>query len=135
MRKTIIMGIIVAVVFGGGGYFLGTKFGSAKSQVPQGFAGRGNRTGGNLANGGFATGQIIAKDSSSITVQMGSATSTTGSKIIFYSATTPITKSVSGTAADLSVGEQITANGTANPDGSITANSIQIRPAGQARGN
>jgi len=133
MKKLLISVIATAIMFGGAGYFLGAKLSSsARTPQQQGFAGRtGGRMGGNAANGGFATGQIIAKDSTSITVQMGNATSTTGSKIVFYSDSTPITKSVAGTSNDLSVGEQITANGTANSDGSLTAQSIQIRPKTQ----
>lgn len=122
MNKKIILSVIItAIVFGGGGYYLGAKLSSVKTPQ-QNFAGRGARIG-NGAGGGFATGQIIAKDATSITVQMNA-----GSKIIFYSASTPITKSVAGTANDLTIGEQVTANGTPNPDGSITAQSIQIRP-------
>jgi hypothetical protein len=64
-------------------------------------------------------------DSSSITVQIPND----GSKIIFLSDSAPITKMASGTRADLVVGETVTATGTTNADGSVTAQSIQIRPA------
>ena len=93
---------------------------------------------GGAAPGGFVAGEIIAKDSESITVKLGDDRASVrsengsdgqgGSKIIFFTADTQVVKSVSGTPADLSVGETIAVTGTPNPDGSVNAKSIQIRP-------
>jgi hypothetical protein len=52
------------------------------------------------------------------------------SEIVLLSPTTQILKSVTGAASDLTVGSEVTITGTTNSDGSVSATSIQIRPAG-----
>lgn len=136
MRNKIIV-LVVVLVVGAGAFYGGTLYAqSKKSQNISAALGSqlGQRQGRNFPNGtstgvganagGFATGQIIAKDDKSIIIKLGES----GSKIVFYSSTTQISKMASGTIEDLSVGVQITANGQANSDGSITAQGIQLRP-------
>jgi len=96
---------------------------------PGGAAGQGRRMGGGAGanGGGFVTGQVIAADSTSVTVKSQDGSS----KIIFFSGSTTIGKTAPGSASDLATGEQIRANGAANPDGSIAAQNIQILPAQQ----
>jgi uncharacterized protein YdgA (DUF945 family) len=121
MKKIIISVIVTAIIFGGGGFYLGKI--SAKSSSPQQmFRNNGTRSGAG-ANAGFVTGQIVAKDSSSVTIQLRQG----GSKIIFYSSATDIGKIASGTPADLQIGQNITATGQTNSDGSLNAQSIQLR--------
>lgn len=91
---------------------------------------------GGQGGGGFVRGNIISKDDKSVTVELsspgqnagGNAVAPSGSKIVFFSDSTEITKSTVGSAGDFQVGQQIIANGTQNQDGSITASSIQISP-------
>src|SRR4029077_14482427 len=86
--------------------------------------------------GGFVAGTLVSKDATSVTIQLGgpNASSTnagaTGSKIVLYNGSTQIGKFDTGTSDDLKVGDMVTVQGSTNSDGSITAQMIQIRPAG-----
>jgi len=139
MRKKIIT-LIIVIIVGAGAFYGGMRYGqsqgatsslaSQSSALGQGRqriaggngAGAGNFTGTNSA--GFVSGQIIAKDDKSITIKLRDG----GSKIVFYSVSTQVNKMASGTVNDLTVGEQVTANGQANSDGSVSAQMIQLRP-------
>ena len=131
MNKKIIALIIGILVVGGTFFYGGMKYAQSQISSMRGqfaagnFAGgqRGVRTG--SSGGGSAVGEIISKDDKSITLKLQAS----GSKIVFLSDKTPITKNVSGSYQDLVVNAQVAVTGTANPDGSISATLIQIRPA------
>ena len=142
-KKTI--GLIVGfIVLAGISFYAGNMYASAKNKTSvqnNGFAMR-NGTGaqrGLRAGGGNVFGQIIAKDANSITVQLNTptgpnasgatTTAITGSKIVLYTNSTTISKMATGTINDLAIGTNITVQGTANPDGSVSAQTISIRPA------
>lgn len=96
-----------------------------------GMGGTGQRGGGGNRGGNFVSGEIIAKDDKSITVKLRDARQSDGqggSKIVFFSDTTEISKFASGAPTDLEIGKTISVNGKANSDGSITAQTIQLRP-------
>lgn len=142
MNKLIAIVIATAVVVGGGAFFGGMKYAENKNpqsrvsqadfqnlqnlspeerqQRLQGGAGGGQRG----ARSGFTAGEIIAKDNKSVTIKLQDG----GSKIVFLSDSTEITKSAEGTLNDLEVGKNVSVNGTANSDGSVTAQTIQLRP-------
>jgi hypothetical protein len=144
MKKILPIFIIAVLIIGGGAFFAGTKYGQSKNSlaslqnltpeqrqqrlqqmgVAGGFRGTG-AGGGNRTGGGFVSGDIISKSDNSITVKLQDG----GSKIVFFSNTTSISKSTDGTSADLEIGKTIMVNGKANSDGSVTATNIQIRPA------
>jgi hypothetical protein len=141
MSKHVITTIVVAIVIGVVGFFGGAKYGEnkAKAAAPaaaSGAAGAGGyaarfrgagSSGGAAAGGGLVTGQIIKQDSSSITVQLpGSA----GTKLVLFSPNTTVGRIATGTVMDLMTGESVVVTGTANSDGSVSATSIQVRPAG-----
>lgn len=135
--KKILPIIIVALIVGGGAFYGGMKYGQSSSPASQrqngGFANfapgqAGTNGSGSSTRGGFTNGEIIAKDDTSITVKLQDGST----KIIFYSASTNIGEIASGTNADLGVGKTVMATGTTNSDGSITATSIQLRPAAPA---
>jgi len=135
--------IAIVIIVGGGAFYGGMQYGVSKTKAAQ-VASRGNFGGGAGANGGqrsggaqngqagpragggagFINGSIISKDDTSITVKAQDGSS----KIIFFSGSTTIGKSTVGSVSDLSTGAQVMVNGKANPDGSVTAQNIQIRP-------
>ena len=158
-KNNIIGMIAVIIVVAGGSFYGGMQYGANKSpqsqlaqgggknggnfgagmnggqrgagqgggQAGQGGGQRGSGAAGNM--GDFISGQVIAKDDTSVTIKGRDGSS----KIVFLSSTTSIDKSVSGGAADLAVGQQVNANGKTNADGSLAAQNIQIRPTQPAQ--
>jgi len=130
MNKTTI--IIIGLVLIAGSFYAGIKYNgdTTPAAQPNGAdAGSGTRLGergqSGSNSGGFTAGEIIAKDEKSITIKLR----VSGSKIVFLTSATPVTKSVDGSISDLTVGTQVSVSGTANTDGSVSAQSVQIRPA------
>ena len=132
MNKNIIIAAVIgALVIGGGSFYAGMTY--QKSQAPSRgqFGGQFSRGMGGTrgAGGGFTTGTILSKDDKSITVQLPN---NGGTKIVFYTSAVPVTKSVSGSATDLTVGERVMVVGSSNQDGSVSAESIQTGMSGFA---
>ena len=139
-KKHIIIWVIIVVVVAVGSFYLGVKHaqGNTASTASSGASGfsRTGRTGsfgsggasttggatGTGGIGGFAggatIGQIVSAGDGTFTIQLPG---TAGSKIIFYSDSTGITKTVSGSSADLTPGTSVIIGGTSNSNGSLTA--------------
>lgn len=134
-----IVPLAITLILGGAlGFWGGSEYGSSRSAGPQnmrfnfqgggGFAGSLDGPGGSRArggaalSGGFMAGEILSQDEESITIKLRDE----GSRIVFFSASTPVFKTVAGTVSDLAIGGQVMITGRANPDGSMTAESIQI---------
>jgi hypothetical protein len=125
--------IVVAVVFAGGGFFGGMKYQASKTPAvtarsgAAGAAGAfaGRRAAGGGAAGSFINGQVLSVNGSTITVTLANG----GSQVAVLAPSTQYRKAVDGTSADVSVGSQVTITGTSNSDGSLTAQSVQIRTA------
>ncbi|MGH7238952.1 MAG: DUF5666 domain-containing protein [Candidatus Saccharimonadales bacterium] len=125
-----VVGVVILAAVGGGAFYGGITFrsgqlASQRSAFSNGAGGARVRfqTGSN-----FITGAVTAKDSQSLTVKMPDGSS----RIILYSPSTEVSKYVSGSASDVAVGSNVMISGQTNSDGSITAQSIQLRPAGAA---
>ena len=133
MKNTTIIIILLCIVFGAGGFFAGMKYQSGKSSARGQFAGRFGGLGGagNRAGMRPITGSILSADQNSITVKMADGSSS----IVLLSSNTTINKAATASAADLTVGERVSAFGTANPDGSMTATSVSINPMFGGGGN
>ena len=151
-KKLIFAGTIIIVAVASMSFFAGAKYGSFKKGIGtgqgvdgkrmtgQGLDGMGvgggrlqqgrngdgqQRTGGARQNeaGGFVSGQITSKDDKSFTVK----TMDGNSRIIFYSDQTAITKSDQANAMDMEVGSEVAVDGKVGPDGSVSAQNVQIK--------
>jgi hypothetical protein len=131
MNKTLIITAVVALVVGlGVGYEGANLLHPATTQTARGsFSGTGSfaRTGGTAgaSGNGLLSGTVAAKDSGSITLN----TRDGSSHVVLITPDTTVSKSVSGSQSDVSVGSTIIVTGTTNSDGSVSASSIQLRPA------
>jgi len=72
----------------------------------------------------MTVGKVVSQDASSVTVQMQDSTT----KLITISASTTVSKTATGSASDITVGQNVVAFGSANSDGSVTAQNIQLNP-------
>ncbi len=121
--------LVVALIALGGGYYWGKA--SAASNLQSAFAGGagafGSSTrraaGAGATGGGLVTGQITAMDSSSITLQLANG----NSEVVFFSSSTPVTEPTTVSPSTLKVGTNVMVGGTTNSDGSVTAQTIQVR--------
>lgn len=128
--------LIVAVVVAAIAFWGGMTY--EKSKTPS-FAGvgAGGRFGGRFAGGGAQggfggsaggqrmtpiNGQIVSSGNNSITVKLSDGSS----KIVDLTGQTMINKSSKGTASDLTTGQQVTAFGSTNSDGSVTAQAVNV---------
>lgn len=145
MKKILLAVIVTAVVAGGGAFYGGMQyqktksvsarvgnFGNLSAEERQARIGNGAGALRQGVNGGTVSGEVISIDADSITVKIADG----GSKIVFFSTSTKIQKSTEGTKEDLKEGEQVLIMGLVNQDGSVSAQSIQLRtnfPTGNNR--
>ncbi len=80
---------------------------------------------GGTGNGGFLSGAVAKEDSGSVTLN----TRDGSSHVVLITPATTVQKSVNGNLSDIAVGNTIFVTGSTNSDGSVSASSIQLRPA------
>jgi len=144
MKNKMIGSIVLVVVLIAGAFYGGMQFAKPKGGLTQqalqnmtpeqrqaAFAGargagqgQGMRAGGTPATTGFANGEIISQTDKNLTIKLRDGSS----KIVLIADSTKINKSVEGVKTDLVAGKQVMINGTANSDGTITAESITLTP-------
>ena len=132
--RAIVACIVCAFIF----FFIGMALGKTGGRQ-MGFAGgngsfpsgtSGRISGVTQRGGGFASGQIITKDAQAITLQLPNG----NSEVVFYSSSTQVIKPTAASLSDVVAGTQVMIGGSQNSDGSLTAQSIQIRTTGASSG-
>ena len=134
-KKIIAIAIIAALAIGGASFYGGMLVGKGRCVFGGGSRGAFNGAGGTNSAGAkratgasYINGEILSVDASSLTVKLING----GSKIVLFGTSTEVGKFTTGALSDLTVGTSVMINGNATADGSLTAKSIQIRPAGTA---
>jgi hypothetical protein len=136
MKNTIVISAVLVVIAGILGFFGGMKYQQSQRATftgrfgqgigTQGAQGERNRTGFRPVNG-----EILSTDDKSMTVKLQDGSS----RIVLFSDKTTISKAADATHADLTVNTRVAAFGIDNPDGSLTAQNIQINPIMRLGGN
>jgi hypothetical protein len=131
VQKSISVGVVVAVVSLGVGYYFGKKaiisnesgrMGMQGSQM----SGRGGFARGG-ANGNVVNGEVVSFDGGMLTVKGRDG----GSRVVVVTSATKVSKPVVASSSDVKQGALVLITGTQNGDGSITAESVSIRDASQ----
>jgi len=127
--KKIIIWIVVLIVVAGGSFYGGMKYQASKKPSAASFGQFRNGAGVNARTGqavgaGAIMGQVLSIDNQSMTVQMRDGSS----KVVILSSSTGVSKQASGAIGDVKIGNEVSVIGTTNTDGSVTAQTIQIRP-------
>lgn len=139
--------VAVAVVAGGLGFYGGMTHGKNMRLMRPGGPFGADRAGGNMGGmtvttgpggnrvfrsampgsmgvtGNAVIGEVLSKDDRSITVKLPDG----GSKIVFTAESTKVSKPTDVSLNDVEVGQSVVVAGRANDDGSMTAESIQVR--------
>jgi hypothetical protein len=126
-KRTIIIVAVLVILIGGICFYGGMKYSEQNRKIFnfrdfQNMEGLQKTGPTGMSRGGVINGEIIDKDEQKIIIKSAEGSS----KIIFLSEKTMINKTIEANLNDLQIGEKIMANGKANDDGSITAESIQL---------
>lgn len=147
MNKTvkIILGIVIILAVVGGSFYGGTVYGKSQAQSQVQFAPAGSQAGFARGQGGFTGRQSNAQGSSTGTqssLLIGTIKSVSAEGLVVtdrsnneitikVAGTTLISKYMNVKITDLAEGETVMISGTKAEDGSYTARSLQVAPAGR----
>jgi hypothetical protein len=143
MNRTvaIIVGVIVVLLVAAGSFFAGSLYGKNQAQAAftarraafgggdgqfGGQPGLGGQQGAN-GRGGFTLGQIESIGDGMLTIKDNNGKQTQ----VKVTDTTLIEKQASVKLSDLTQGETVMVSGSQGADGTITARSVQVAPAGR----
>jgi hypothetical protein len=139
MNRTvkIILGIVVLLLVAGASFFGGTVYGKSQAQTASAARRQGGFTGANGqgqpgangagARGGMLFGEITNVGNDGLTVKDNNGKETQ----VKVTDTTLIQKQATVKVTDLTTGETVIISGSTAADGSITARSVQVAPAGR----
>jgi hypothetical protein len=159
MNKTlkIILAVVVVVLIAGASFYGGMVFGKNQASAsaatvpmnfPEGFQppggaavpgdgarpfggrGQGGAAGDVAVAAGMTFGQIESVDGNTLTL----TTQAGGTVTVQVTTTTLIEKNASVQVSDLAAGDTVIVSGSDNEDGSVTARSVQVAPAGRFMG-
>ncbi len=131
--KQVVISVVLVALGGAGGFWGGTVYQKSKlptrpdfsslsvGEMPTGASGANRRAGGSNGPGGL-TGEITAKDDTSLTIK----TSNGSTQTAYYSELTEVVTDQAADKADLKTGTKVTVTGTPNSDGSLTANTVRL---------
>jgi hypothetical protein len=138
-QKNLIILILAIALAGGAGFVGGLKYQEYKLQTAfkNGFQrtdlkdgmgttrqnGQANTAGNKMMGIRPIAGEIISLDDKSLTIKSEDGSS----KIVLISDTTTYNQETKADKSDITTGKQVTVIGSSNPDGSVTATSVQIR--------
>lgn len=134
-RKHLLAVLVGILVVGGAAFYGGMTYAKGQTpKLPQGFEGQvgqfmgqmGAGAQGTRTGGGFSSGEIISSDANSITIKLQNGST----QIVLMGTSTEVLKSSESSLSDLSAGTSVVVTGSTNSDGSLTAQSIQVRPVG-----
>lgn len=118
--------LVGALTFYGGIQFQKSRLSSGRNggimfqQGQRGMGGAGVRRMGN----GAVIGEILGMDETSLTIKLVDGSS----RIVLFTDKTTLSKTAPINRSELKVGERVSAFGSSNPDGSVTAQNIQLNP-------
>lgn len=138
MKQSYIVTAVIAVVVGGIAFYGGMQYQLKKTPAMAQFGNRMMGQGAGQAQGGQGrgnfqgrmngqgmqpiNGEVISVDDTSMTVKLQDGSS----KIIILSEKTAFNKTSEGLKTDIKTGGHVTAFGSANTDGSVTAQNVSI---------